>query len=469
MQSKVVKLQLEACEDNGFFMLDGQSRICNWLYNHLLEYVNSIKATALETNNLKLIRTIYSKRGLRNHIPNLKKEHYFLKSVHSSPLKNAALRLSSSIQDRQKSKKGKRRGKITGWPKFRSWQRSWFSLQYDEPNKGFKVTGDILHLSFGTDEKKKRLSAKFRLQDAHRLHGYDIRNLRIVKQAGKYFAIFTVQVQVPEKKPVQRAIALDPNHKNFAYGFDTDGNAIEIAAPRWLKTTDIQLDELKSKRDRCRKKSKKLPVVDLKGQPTGKEYFQPSRRWQKLQSAIDKKLHKRQEQTKTFMYTLAHDLCRSYDLIAIGNYTPHGNGITRAMRRSMNNRSLNKRFKETLSWVAEKSGKTFIEYDEKGTTRTCHACGSVVEGGLHVSIRQWKCSQCSTDHLRDENSAILGLRKSLRDLPQNEALASVVPCSGLVCVNKRCAWCVLPSGIRKIPRGQERQVLQQAVLAAARN
>jgi putative transposase len=459
MHNMVIKLEFDECEENGFLMLDGQSRICNWLYNHLLDHANSTKSEALATKNLKLIETIYAKRGLRNLIPNLKEEHPFLNTVHSSPLKNVALRLSSSIQDRQKSKKGKRKGKITGWPKFKSWQANWFSLLYDEPNKGFKVTGDILHISFGVDKNKKRLFVTFRLKDAHRLKNYNVRNLRIVKECGVYYAIFSVQVTAPEKKPIVKALALDPNHKNFAYGVDTDGNAIEIQAPTWLKTKDKQLDELKSKRDRCLKKSKKLPVLDQEGHPTGKEYFMPSRKWRKYQCAMEKIRHKRQEQTKTFMFTLAHNLCKSYDLIGIGSYTPHGNGITKAMRRSMNNRSLNRRFKQILSWVAAKSGKTFVEYDETGTTRTCHSCGYVVEGGLEVSIREWTCSQCSSDHLRDENSAILGLRKILKD-HTNEAVASQVPCSGLACVNKRCAWCVLPSGIKKVSRGQGRIQLQ---------
>jgi putative transposase len=460
MYNKVVKLEFEEYEKNSFLILDGQSRICNWLYNRLLEYANSTKSTALETNNLKLIETIYTQRGLRNLIPDLKKEHPFLKTVHSSPLKNVALRLSSSIQDHQKSKKGKRKGDVTGWPKFKAWQANWFSLLYDEPKKGFKVTGDILRISYGVDKNKKRLFTTFRLKEAHRLKGYDVRNLRIVKECGVYYAIFSVQVTVPEKKPIAKALALDPNHKNFAYGVDTDGNAIEIQAPHWLKTKDKQLDELKSKRDRCLKKSKKLPILDDDGQPIGQEYYTPSRKWRKYQNIIEKIRHKRQEQTKTFMFTLAHDLCKSYDLIGIGSYTPLGNGITKAMRRSMNNRSLNRRFKATLSWVATKSGKTFIEYDETGTTRTCHSCGYVVEGGLEVSIRQWTCSQCRCDHLRDENSAILGLRKILKD-HINEAAASQVPCSGLVCVNKRCAWCVLPSGIKKVPQGQSRIQLQR--------
>ena len=49
------------------------------------------------------------------------------------------------------------------------------------------------------------------------------------------------------------------------------------------------------------------------------------------------------------------------------------------MRRAMNNRSVIGTCKTIIAWVALKSGKTFYEYDETGTTRTCHACGFIVK------------------------------------------------------------------------------------------
>ena len=142
--TKVIKLQLEASEEI-FRSLDGQSKICNWLYNHLLEKANALSQEFIQTGNTELAKTLYTERGLRNLLPSLKEEFPFLKSVHSSPLKNAALRLSQAIQARQQSKKGKRRGKEVGWPRFRSWQASWFSLLFDEPKKGFKILGDQPH------------------------------------------------------------------------------------------------------------------------------------------------------------------------------------------------------------------------------------------------------------------------------------------------------------------------------------
>ena len=144
LKVSALKLSLKVDEKSAA-ILDGQSKICNWLYNHLLESANFLKKTFIETKEAAVSLTLYSKRGLRNLVPDIKQRCPFLKTVHSSPLKNVALRLTSVIQDHQNSKKGKRLGTITGWPKFRSWKKNWFSLLYDEPNKGFKVEDGFLN------------------------------------------------------------------------------------------------------------------------------------------------------------------------------------------------------------------------------------------------------------------------------------------------------------------------------------
>lgn len=442
-------------------ILDGQSRICNWLYNALLDQAQTLRQQFIQTQDSEVAKTVYTERGLRNLIPNMKEAHPFLKVVHSSPLKNSALRLSQAIQAHQKSKKGKRRGKVVGLPKFRSWKRAWFSLLYDEPNKGFKIEQDCLILSLGMGEDRKRRSLQIPIKQAEVLQGKEVRNLRIVKEQGIFYAIFTVQIPLPEQKPLSRAVALDPNHKNLVYGVDTDGHAFEIAAPDFLKVYDRRIDELKSKRDRCKRQMRQVAVVDANDVPTGKTYWEPSKRWKKYHRALESALRKRREQTNTFLYTTAHYLFDRYDCVGIGDYTPHGEGITTKMRRAMNNRSLIGRLKKTLAWVAAKSGKVFIEYNEQGTTRTCHCCGHIVENGIAPNIRTWVCSACTIEHIRDENAGRNGLRRVVKDLQQRReamsyegSLFSRVSGSDRVLVTKRWALRVLPSGVRCTPRGQ---------------
>jgi putative transposase len=77
-------------------------------------------------------------------------------------------------------------------------------------------------------EDRKQRSIYVELPEAALLKEKNIRNLRIISELGNYYAIFTIQKKLPAKKPILKILALDPNHKNLAYGVDTDGKAIEI-------------------------------------------------------------------------------------------------------------------------------------------------------------------------------------------------------------------------------------------------
>jgi putative transposase len=441
----VIKLRLVADEKISA-CLDDQSRKCNSLYNRLLEEANRLKEQFKKTGNAEYAKILYSPRGLRNLVPIIKNANPYFKSVYAAPLKNTALRLTASITAYQDSNKGKRAGKKTGWPQFRSWKDSWFSLFYDEPYKGYQVIKNTLHVSLGLGMDRKRKTLQIPLPEGHLLKNKKIRSLRIVKEANVFSAVFTVMQTVPDTKPIQKIIALDPNHKNLAYGVDNDGVAVEIEAPAWLKIYDKRVDELKSKRDRCKKKSRLINVLDDKGVVI-KQRWESSRRFKKIDLTYKAVLAKRREHTKLFCYRTANILYKRYDLVAVGDYVPHGQGITTLMRRAMNNRSLIGRFKNILAWVAIKSGKSYREFAEKGTTRTCHACLHVMDGGLDPSIRQWTCPGCTTNHLRDENAACNGLIKILRNVDKEcgESFPQV-PRLGRVAIKERWAWRVLPSG-----------------------
>ena len=434
------KIALEVGEAAGR-VLDSQSKICNWLYNHLLEQANTLKAEFKSSNgrNKEAARQVYSKRGLRDLVPGFKMEHPFLRAVHSSPLKNTALRLSEAIREYQKSRRGERGGGHTvNWPQFRSWKRKWFSLLYDEPWKGYAVEGRDLRLSLGVDEEGQRLTVTLRLAEPLPYVAEQVRGLRILKEVGHFYAVFTVSPKLPPLQIADRVIALDPNHKNLVYGVGVDGRAVEVENMSNLRALDRRIDELRSKRDRCRRRSKLVEFTREDG--TLHRHWRPSHRWQRYNEALDRLYKLRREQTKTYLYTVSNALCREYDVIAVGHYTPHGGGITTGMRRAMNNQSLIGRFKKAQAWVARRSGKQYIEYDETGTTRTCCLCDTVIEGGIEPHVRQWVCPTCGSTHIRDENAAQNGLRRVLKE---------IVPRSGhrLVTISERCTWRVAPTGV----------------------
>ena len=440
-----LKIGLEVDKETEL-ILDGQSKILNWLYNHLLDKANKMRKEYIVSQNEEIAKTLYSERGLRDLVPEIKLEFPFLKTLYSSPVKNAALRLSQAIKGYQDGKKGRRKNQVN-WPKYRSWKKRWFSLQYDEPWKGFELEAKALKLQLGVSAQGKRLNINLTLKESLPIETKGVKQLRIVKEAGKFFAVFTIEKEIVEEKSLEmpiKIIALDPNHKNLAYGVATDAKALEIENLKEIKKIEKRIDYLKSRRDKCNKYSK---IVEYKREDsTLHRHFEPSRQWKYFNKQLEKAYQLRREQTKTYLYTIANKLCKNYDVIGCGDYCPRGGGITTPMRRSMNNESLIGRFKQVLAWVATRSGKIYLEYQEKGTTRTCHKvdCSYVVEGGIAPDIREWICPKCQSFHIRDENAAQNGLGIVFDKL--NLPRSGRVP----VVIRERWTWKVLPSGVNSL-------------------
>ncbi len=79
-------------------VLDGQSRMANWLYNKLLEQAHALRQQYRASQDKTVGKSLSIERGLRDLIPALKEQHPFLKRVYSSPLKNAAPILESALE-----------------------------------------------------------------------------------------------------------------------------------------------------------------------------------------------------------------------------------------------------------------------------------------------------------------------------------------------------------------------------------
>lgn len=428
-----IKLKLLPTEEQER-ILDGQSKICNWLYNFLIEEANRLRNQFRSTQDEKIGLTLYTEHGLRDLIPDLKEQHPFLKTIYNKHLKAAGDRISRTIRRQQTNKKLKRK-KISGWPKFRSWKQDWFSLYYDEPFIGFKIEENELILSLGKDRDNKRLHLSIPIKETARLSGKKIKTLEVIKEYGKFYACFVVDEIDKPKKPIEKVIAIDPNHKNIGYGVDDLGNAIEVRnVKRLIKRHQKTIDYLKSRRDQCERKAKEVEL------PNGNSVYISSRRWTHFNQALQRAYRKRREQIKHLLFALGNRLFREYDLIFMGDYTPHpGTGISKGMRRSMNNESLIGKLKLILKHLALRSGKHYEEYNERNTTKTCHGCG-IKNENLTVNDRSWKCLECGLDHIRDENAALNGLKKYFAG---NSGKENFMSCSDLVkqpLVVSRCTW-----------------------------
>lgn len=378
-------------------ILDSQSRMCNKLYNILLEKVNDDKENGYE---------LLKGRNLRNLVVKLKQEHRYFYTVHSSPLKNTAIRLKSSFDNMYKIQ--------NSYPNFKSFSRQWFSLYYDEPNKGIKVNNKSIRVSLGVklnfEGKKQRLYINAKLGEKINLRNKpgEIRNYRIIKEYGMYYLVVCIKFeQAPiELSKTNKVMAIDPNHTNFFVGIDNEGISIEFGNLYQIKYFDQQIDKVKAKRDLCKRKSVKN-ITDY-----GKVYYTPSKRWIRLNKALTKLYYKRSEQTKTALYTIANQLVKEYDAIAIGDYTPDVSNVSdeltnkekHRIKRKMANKSVISQFRKILEQVCNKYNRLFMVVDEAYTTQECHHCKDRVS--KDPSIREYTCPVCGTIYQRDINSAI---------------------------------------------------------------
>ena len=377
-------------------ILDGQSKICNWTYNQLLSL--SIDDYKLSGNTLKLA----SGYNARDYMVNeMKPKNPFLKSVSSTPLKNTALRLKKSYEKFFKEVN-------VGFPKFKSWKRQWFSLEYDNINRqGVEIFDHELTLCLGkSEETGKQMYVTGIMKDKISYDSYKMNTLVLKKERGKFYVSISVDLVkknglVEDKK---RWIVLDPNHKNLFVSLDYNGETIEFQNPKCFKYFDEQIDFIKSKLDNTRKQ-KVTKIYDKDGVYVETKIVKESRQHKHYKRVLDDLYHRQREQIKQVMYSIGHFLCKEYDYIGIGDYTPSTETAKYDnMHRSMLNQTFIGKLRRVVKEVCEKSYKTYVKIDERNTTKRCSLCMDMEKHD--PSVRIFTCKCCGKTIYRDINSTI---------------------------------------------------------------
>ena len=81
-------------------------------------------------------------------------------------------------------------------------------------------------------------------------------------------------------------------------------------------------------------------------------------------------------------------------------------GIAKRFGKSVSS-SAHAQIRGMLSYKSPISGTQFVEVASKYSTKTCSECGSPSDptGFAGLSVRQWRCSACGSEHDRDVNAA----------------------------------------------------------------
>jgi putative transposase len=193
-------------------------------------------------------------------------------------------------------------------------------------------------------------------------------------------------------------VAFDLGIKTLATGVNDQGRFYHIGGFRGYRWYNKQLDKIRSKRDKCKKKSRR--------------YIHLSNVYKRVAE------HKRRKQHDCLhkaSHLIAHRLAEK--AVVIGDHALRQMVIKKRedetpkerKKRQIRNRMVYNdwglySFVQMLVYKCLRFGKELSIIDERDTTRTCHVCTGKKD--MPLWVRTYRCENCGLVMDRDENSAI---------------------------------------------------------------
>jgi putative transposase len=318
-----------------------------------------------------------AKRSLRQS----KQHDPELKYVYGKLLHEVYYRLDGAMQAFFRRVKA---GETPGFPRVRP-RHHFFTLCY--PACYLKIEGNTLMLPTGGKGKYKRypnIAAKLT-----EVPPTSFRQVAISRDArGNYYASFSYHQREEAQRPGQ-VVALDLGIKTLATGVNEQGRVYHVGGFKGARWYNKQLDKIRSKRDRCKKKSRR--------------YLHLSRVYQRVS---EKKRHKQQDSHHKASHLISHTLVER--TVVVGDLSQrqmvtkeHQEKNKHKNRAVFNDWGLYG-FVQMLVYKCLLSGKELVFLDERYTSKDCSCCGKRQD--MPLWKRVYRCT-CGLVMDRDENSA----------------------------------------------------------------
>ncbi len=276
-------------------------------------------------------------------------------------------------------------GETPGFPRVRP-RHTFFTLCY--PAMYLKIEGNILILpTGGKGKRKKHPNIRARLTENP---PESFREVAISRDArGNYYASFSYRAQEHEQQSGE-VVAFDLGIKTLATGVNEQGRVYHVGGFNGARWYTRQLDKIRSKRDKCKKKSRR--------------YIHLSKVYKRV---AEKKRNKQKDSHHKASHLIAHRLVER--TVVVGDLSQRQMVMKAHVER---NKHLNRAvfnewglygFVQMLVYKCLLDGKELVFLDERDTSKTCHACGAKQDMPLYK--RTYRCTECGLVMDRDENSA----------------------------------------------------------------
>ena len=296
-------------------------------------------------------------------------------SQNSKEAYSMALRdLAQALSNWAKSRKGQRKGKHVGFPRFRTKNHAMrfaYSTAFTAP-----TASDPYGL------KLPRVGRVHCMENAHkRVNGARLIRVSVSHRAGCWYASLTVEREsTPTSAPKGHSVGVDLGVKNLA----TLSDGTVIPNPRALNT---RLQALRKAQQALSRKTK------------------GSARRRKAQERVAR-LHARIANVRADAINKATTMiARTYSTVCIEDLNVAGMVKNRRLARSVSDASLGE-FRRQLEYKTARTGAALRVIDRwYPSSKTCSACGAV-KAKLSLSERVYRCDACGLSIDRDLNAAI---------------------------------------------------------------
>ena len=309
-------------------------------------------------------RTVGKFAQLRQ-VKTLKASNPYAAAVHSHILQVVVADVDKAFQAFFRRVKA---GETPGYPRFKGRNR-FDSFGLKEYGNGFRLDGRRLKLS-GIG----RIAVRW-----HRALAGQIKTLRVVRKAGKWYASLACEMDDPAPlPPTGNSVGVDVGVASLI----TTSDGEKVAHPRWYRQSQARLRVAQRRVARRRRGGQNRRKAVL--------------RLQRLH------LHT-QNQRRDFLNKLAHRLVQANDVIAVEELQ---------ITNMVHNRHLSKSildggwgyFRQRLAAKAAEAGRVVVAVNPAYTSKTCSGCGAIFPD-LTLADRWVQCG-CGLSLDRDHNAAL---------------------------------------------------------------
>lgn len=293
---------------------------------------------------------------------------------------NSGLRaLASALSNWSKSRKGKRKGRRVGFPKFKSKDR-------ETPRFAYAISGLRTGALIEGDPKALWLPRIGRVHCfenvAARVDGAKVLSIAISRRAGRWYAALTVERddQAVKKIPKGGAVGVDLGIKALA----TLSDGTVIPNPHTLVTDEQRLKRAQKALSRKAKGSKRRAKA------------------RERVARIHNRIANRRSDT---LHKLTTMLAQTYSDISIEDLNVAGMLKNHRLAKAVSDASFSE-LRRQLEYKTAKTGAKLHVIDRwYPSSKTCSNCGSV-KAKLSLNERTYKCEHCGLTIDRDLNAAI---------------------------------------------------------------